>query len=71
MKRYPHFVTWFAGEAGTAIDVLFGDFENPSGKLTTTFFQEVVMAPIYYSQQKYRKTIKIKKGNSRNSSPYR
>jgi len=41
---------WFAGsEAGFAIaDVLFGDV-NPSGKLSTTFPQNVGQIPLYYS----------------------
>ena len=43
---------WFGGsEAGSAIaDVLFGD-ENPSGKLTATFPQNVGQVPLYYNHK--------------------
>ncbi|MEM9858473.1 MAG: glycoside hydrolase family 3 C-terminal domain-containing protein, partial [Bacteroidota bacterium] len=43
---------WFAGtEAGLAIgDVLFGDV-NPSGKLTTTFPQNVGQIPLFYNHK--------------------
>lgn len=54
---------WFAGsEAGFAIaDVLFGN-ENPSGKLTTTFPQNVGQIPIYYASKNTGRPLENKSG---------
>jgi beta-glucosidase len=50
---------WFAGsEAGHAIaDVLFGDV-NPSGKLTTTFPQNLGQVPLFYNHKNTGRPLK-------------
>jgi beta-glucosidase len=50
---------WFGGsEAGNAIaDVLFGDV-NPSGKLTTTFPQNVGQVPLFYAHKNTGRPLK-------------
>jgi beta-glucosidase len=50
---------WFAGsEAGHSIaDVLFGDV-NPSGKLTTTFPQNIGQVPLFYNHKNTGRPLK-------------
>jgi beta-glucosidase len=57
---------WFPGsEGGLAIaDVLFGDV-NPSGKLTSTFPQNVGQIPIFYSHKKTGRPLDNKEGKFR------
>ncbi len=57
---------WFPGsEGGLAIaDVLFGDV-NPSGKLTSTFPQNVGQIPIFYSHKNTGRPLDNKEGKFR------
>jgi len=62
---------WFGGsEAGSAIaDVLFGDV-NPSGKLSTTFPQNVGQVPIFYNHKNTGRPLKEGKWFSKFRSNY-